>query len=556
MSIHPLAGKAAPASVLVDVDRLIAAYETQRPDPANREQRVAFGTSGHRGSSLRGAFNRPHILAITQAICEFRAARGTSGPLFLGMDTHALSRPAFETALEVLAAHGVEVRIDRDVFTRAGGFTPTPVISHAILTFNYGHGRDPSAGAADGIVVTPSHNPPEDGGFKYNPPHGGPADTEVTRWIEDRANALLRTDCRDVVRVPIDRARRAPTTRAHDYLGAYVEDLGHAVELDAVRAAGIRLGVDPLGGSGVAYWAPIAERYGLNVEVVNPTVDPTFAFMPLDWDGKIRMDCSSPYAMANLIALRDRFDIAFGNDADNDRHGIVTPGAGLMNPNHFLAASIAYLFARRDAWRPDAGVGKTLVSSSLIDRVATKLGRKLCEVPVGFKWFVGGLLDRSLGFGGEESAGASFLRRDGTVWSTDKDGILLDLLAAEMTAVTGRDPSALYRDLAADLGDPVYERIDAPATPAQKAALAKLSADQVTAADLAGDPITARLTAAPGNGAPIGGLKVTTDHGWFAARPSGTEDVYKLYAESFRGRDHLRRIQDEARAIVGRVLGG
>jgi phosphoglucomutase len=545
MAIHPLAGGLAPASILVDVSKLIAAYSSEKPDAMIREQRVAFGTSGHRGSSFKKSFNEWHILAITQAICEYRANQGTVGPLYLGRDTHALSEPACASALEVLAANGVDVMVDQD-----DGYTPTPVISHAILT----HNRRRTSGLADGIVITPSHNPPEDGGIKYNPPHGGPADTAVTKWIEDRANALLATELQGVKRLSYDQARRASTTHQHDYLGAYIGDLSQIIDMDVIRSASLKLGIDPLGGSGVAYWQPIAERYGLNIEVVNPTVDPTFRFMPLDWDGKIRMDCSSPYAMANLIALKDRFDVAFGNDADNDRHGIVTRSTGLMNPNHYLAVSISYLFANRPGWTPDAGIGKTLVSSSLIDRVASKLGRKLVEVPVGFKWFVNGLLDGSLGFGGEESAGASFLRRDGSVWTTDKDGIIMNLLAAEMMAKTGRDPGELYRELTHELGEPVYERIDAVATSAQKAILSKLSPDQVSATELAGDTIVAKLTTAPGNGASIGGLKVVTDHGWFAARPSGTEDVYKLYAESFRGKDHLKRIQEEAQALIAKAF--
>lgn len=544
MAIHPLAGQPAPDSILVDVEKLLSAYWTEKPDASVREQRVSFGTSGHRGSSFRRSFNENHIAAITQAVCEYRAAQHTTGPLYLGKDTHALSEPAFATALEILAANGVDVVIDQ-----TDGYTPTPVISHAILTYNRGR----TSGLADGIIITPSHNPPEDGGIKYNPPQGGPADTQATKWIEDRANALLTADLQEVKRLPIEQARRASTTHRHDYIGAYVSDLTNVVDMDAIKASGLKLGVDPLGGSGVAYWQPIVERYGLNLEIVNPAVDPTFRFMPLDWDGKIRMDCSSPYAMANLIALKDRFDVAFGNDADNDRHGIVTR-SGLMNPNHYLAVSIAYLFANRPGWSSEAGIGKTLVSSSLIDRVAVKLKRKLVEVPVGFKWFVSGLLDGSLGFGGEESAGASFLRRNGTVWSTDKDGIIMDLLAAEMMARTGRDPSQLYRDLTNDLGEPVYERIDAPATPEQKTILSKLSPDQVRATQLAGDKITAMLTKAPGNGAAIGGLKVVTDNGWFAARPSGTEDVYKLYAESFKGNEHLKKIQEEAQALVATAL--
>jgi phosphoglucomutase len=545
MGIHPLAGQAAPASVLVDLSKLIAAYFSEKPDAMVREQRVAFGTSGHRGSAFKKSFNEWHILAITQAICEYRASQGTIGPLYLGRDTHALSEPACASALEVLAANGVEVMIDQ-----AGGYTPTPVISHAILTYN----GERTSGFADGIVITPSHNPPEDGGIKYNPPHGGPADTQVTKWIEDRANALLAADLQGVKRVLSDQAHRASTTHQHDYIGTYVEDLQHVVDLDVIKSAKLKLGIDPLGGSGVAYWQPIAERFGLNIERVNPSVDPTFHFMPLDWDGKIRMDCSSPYAMANLIALKDRFDVAFGNDADNDRHGIVTRSAGLMNPNHYLAVSIFYLFSNRPGWKLEAGIGKTLVSSSLIDRVAVKLTRKLVEVPVGFKWFVHGLLDGSLGFGGEESAGASFLRRDGSVWTTDKDGIIMDLLAAEMMAKTGRDPGELYRELTNELGEPVYERIDAAATPAQKTILSKLSPAQVQGTELAGDTIVAKLTTAPGNGASIGGLKVVTEQGWFAARPSGTEDVYKLYAESFRGRDHLKRIQEEAQALISKAL--
>ena len=545
MAIHPLAGSLAPASILVDVSQLIAAYSSEKPDAMIREQRVAFGTSGHRGSSFKKSFNEWHILAITQAICEYRANQGTVGPLYLGRDTHALSEPACASALEVLAANGVDAMIDQD-----NGYTPTPVVSHAILTYNRGR----ISGLADGIVITPSHNPPEDGGIKYNPPHGGPADTQVTKWIEDRANALLATDLLGVKRISYGQARRAGTTHQHNYLGAYIGDLAKIIDMDVLRLAGLKLGIDPLGGSGVAYWQPIAERYGLNIEVVNPTVDPTFRFMPLDWDGKIRMDCSSPYAMANLIALKDRFDVAFGNDADNDRHGIVTRSTGLMNPNHYLAVSISYLFANRPGWKPDAGIGKTLVSSSLIDRVATKIRRKLVEVPVGFKWFVSGLLDGSLGFGGEESAGASFLRQDGSVWTTDKDGIIMNLLAAEMMAKTGRDPGELYRELTHELGEPVYERIDAVATSVQKAILSQLSPDQVSATELAGDRIVAKLTTAPGNSASIGGLKVVTEQGWFAARPSGTEDVYKLYAESFRGKDHLKQIQEEAQALIAKAF--
>ena len=541
----PLAGKPTDPSMLVNVPRLVTAYYSLRPDMAVREHRVAFGTSGHRGSSLRHSFNEGHILATSQAICEYRKSRQTTGPLFLGMDTHALSEPAFATALEVLAANGVEVMVDR-----GGGYTPTPAVSHAILTYNQGR----TTGLADGIVITPSHNPPEDGGFKYNPPHGGPADTDVTRWIEQRANALLTDELRGLSRIPYERARRAATTHEHDYVAAYIADLGSVVDMDVIRAARLRIGIDPLGGAAVAYWKPIAERYRLNVTVVNETVDATFRFMSVDWDGKIRMDCSSPHAMAGLIALRDRFDVAFGNDTDTDRHGIVTRSAGLLNPNHYLATAIAYLFRHRPRWAGTAAVGKTVVSSSLIDRVAAKLGRKLLEVPVGFKWFVEGLLGGTLGFGGEESAGASFLRRTGQVWTTDKDGLIMGLLAAEMMASTGRDPGELYRELTRDLGNPVYERMDAPATPEQKDILQRLSPEQIQAKELAGDRIVSILTNAPGNNKPIGGLKVVTEQGWFATRPSGTENVYKLYAESFRGQDHLRRIQDEAQALVNKVF--
>jgi phosphoglucomutase len=543
---HPLAGKPAPKELLVDVRRLLDAYGAERPDPSVAEQRVAFGTSGHRGSSLRRSFNEAHILAVVQATCEWRASQGTSGPLFLGKDTHGLSDPAQRTALEVLAANGVQVMV-----AAGDAATPTPVISHAILTFNRGR----VDGVADGIVITPSHNPPEDGGIKYNPPNGGPADTNVTGWIEKRANALLEAGLAGVKRVPYDAAMRAPTTRAHDYVRPYVDDLGAVVDLEAVKKAGLRLGADPLGGANVGYWEPIARRWGLRIEVVNPRVDPTFGFMTVDHDGKIRMDCSSPYAMASLVALKDRFDLAFGNDADSDRHGIVTPSSGLMNPNHYLAVAISWLFSRRRGWSPGAGVGKTLVSSALVDRVARKVGRRLVEVPVGFKWFVDGLLDGSIGFGGEESAGASFLRQDGTVWSTDKDGIIMDLLAAEIRAVSGWDPGQIYEELVKELGRPVYTRLDAPATPAQKARLKKLSPEAVKADRLAGEPITAKLTRAPGNGADIGGLKVVTEEGWFAARPSGTEDVYKIYAESFRDEAHLATIVAEAKAIVGQALG-
>ncbi|HUL59060.1 MAG TPA: phosphoglucomutase (alpha-D-glucose-1,6-bisphosphate-dependent) [Anaeromyxobacteraceae bacterium] len=543
---HPLAGKPAPRDVLVDVPALLRAY-LDAPDPRDPAQRVAFGTSGHRGSSLRRSFNEAHILAVVQATCEWRRKEGIAGPLFLGRDTHALSEPAERTAVEVLAANGAEV-----VVSQAGAPVPTPVVSHAILTANRGR-RD---GLADGIVVTPSHNPPEDGGIKYNPPNGGPADTAVTAWIERRANELLEGGNAGVRRVPYESARRGSQVRERDYVAPYAADLPAVVDLEAVRAAGLRLGADPLGGANVGYWAVISSLHGLDITVVNPKVDPTFGFMPLDHDGKIRMDCSSPYAMANLVAMKDRFDLAFGNDADSDRHGIVTRSAGLVNPNHYLAVSIDHLFRNRPGWSAAAAVGKTLVSSALLDRVAARLGRRLVEVPVGFKWFVEGLLDGTLGFGGEESAGASFLRRDGTVWTTDKDGIVMDLLAAEMQARTGRDPGELYQELARELGAPVYARVDAPATPAEKAILKKLSPEAVRARTLAGEPITAKLTRAPGNGAEIGGLKVTAANGWFAARPSGTEDVYKIYAESFRDQAHLARILDEARAMVTAALKG
>ncbi len=545
--MHPLAGQPAPPELLVDPARLEREYYEHRPDPGDPAQRVSFGTSGHRGTPLDGSFTEAHILAITQAIVDYRASRGIAGPLFLGKDTHAVSRPAERSALEVLAANGVTV-----VVQAAGGYTPTPVISRAILR----HNRVPGGGAglADGIVVTPSHNPPADGGFKYNPPHGGPADTDVTAWIEERANALLRDANRGVRRVGIEAALKSATTHEEDLAGPYIEELSLALDLDAVKRAGVRVGVDPLGGSAVAYWDRIAERYGLALTVVNRAVDPTFRFMPLDHDGKIRMDCSSPHAMAGLVGFKDRFDVAFGTDPDADRHGIVTPSAGLLNPNHYLAVAIAYLLTHRRDWPPSAKVGKTLVSSALIDRVVADLGRELLEVPVGFKWFAPGLFDGSCCFGGEESAGASFLQRDGTVWTTDKDGILLGLLAAEMTAVTGKDPGLLYRDLADRLGAPVYIRIDTPCRPEDKAAFRRLTAGAVTATTLAGDPITAKLTCAPGNGAAIGGLKVVTANGWFAARPSGTENVYKLYAESFRGALHLERIVAEARELIRRAL--
>jgi phosphoglucomutase len=545
MTTQALPGCPAPPELLVNVAKLRQEYHARKPDAGNPAQRVSFGTSGHRGSAFRGTFTESHILAITQAICDYRRGERISGPLFIGKDTHALSEPAFVSALEVLAGNGIEVMIDQD-----GGYTPTPVVSHAILTYN----RNRTSGLADGIVITPSHNPPEDGGFKYNPPHGGPADARVTKWIEERANALLADGLQGITRIPYERAHTASTTHRHDYLGPYVTDLAAVVDMDVIRAAKLRIGVDPLGGAGVAYWRPVVERYGVQLEVVNTAVDPTFRFMTLDWDGRIRMDCSSPHAMANLIGLKDRFDVAFANDTDHDRHGIVTRSAGLMNPNHYLSAAISYLFTHRPGWRSDAAVGKTVVSSSMIDRVAAKIGRKLIEVPVGFKWFVPGLSDGSLGFGGEESAGASFLRRDGTVWTTDKDGMIMGLLAAEMMARTGRDPAELYRELTRELGNPAYERVDAPATSEQKTVLQKLSPDQVQATELAGEPIRAMLTQAPGNNSPIGGLKVITDHGWFAARPSGTEDVYKLYAESFLGIEHLQRIQQEAKALIGRVF--
>jgi phosphoglucomutase len=533
--------------MLVNLPRLITAYYTRGPDVSVAEQRVTFGTSGHRGSALDLSFNESHILAITQAICDYRWQQAITGPLFIGADTHALSDSAWASALEVLAANGVNVMIDD-----RHGYTPTPVVSHAILTYNRGRASD----LADGVVITPSHNPPRDGGFKYNPPNGGPADTQVTGWIQDRANTLLTDELRTVKRISFDRACRAATTQGHDFMNSYVGDLASVVDFDALGSASLRLAVDPMGGAGVQYWGRIAERYHVPITVVSDEVDPTFRFMTVDWDGKIRMDCSSPYAMRRLVGLKDRFDVAWACDPDHDRHGIVTRNAGLLNPNHYLAAAIGYLFTHRSEWRAEAGVGKTVVSTSMIDRVAAKLRRPLVEVPVGFKWFVDGLINGSLGFGGEESAGASLLRRDGTVWTTDKDGIVLGLLAAEMTAVTGRDPGDLYHDLTEEFGDFAYERIDAPATPEQKAALRRLSPDQITASTIAGDRITSRLTEAPGNGASIGGLKVVTEHGWFAARPSGTEEVYKLYAESYVGSDHLRRIQEEAQAIIGKALRG
>ena len=545
MATHPLAGKPALYDLLVNVPRLISAYYTHLPDPNIPEQQVAFGTSGHRGSSLSNSFNEQHILAICQALCEFRQAHGLNGPLFLGMDTHALSEAALATAIEVFAANGADIMIDQSF-----GYTPTPVISHAILTYNRGR----TAQLADGVVITPSHNPPDDGGFKYNPPSGGPADTTITAQIQRRANELLADGLRAVKRMPYQRALKAETTHTHDYITPYVADLHNVIDMQAVAAAGLKIGVDPMGGASVAYWEPIAATYGLNLEVVNRRVDPTFSFMTVDKDGKIRMDCSSPYAMASLIGLKDRFDIAFGNDPDSDRHGIVTRSAGLMNPNHYLAVAVWYLFQNRPGWRADAAVGKTLVSSSMIDRVAARLGRRLAEVPVGFKWFVDGLVDGSFGFGGEESAGASFLRHNGTAWTTDKDGIILDLLAAEITAKTGRDPAQHYAELESMFGQPVYERMDAPASPAQKAVLQNLSPAMVAATELAGEAITAKLTHAPANNAAIGGLKVVTENGWFAARPSGTENIYKIYAESFLGTEHLKRIQHEAQAIVTAAL--
>jgi phosphoglucomutase len=543
--LSPLAGKPAPESILANIPRLMTSYYALVPDPAIPAQRVAFGTSGHRGTSLECSFNEEHILAITQAICLHRRENGIDGPLFLGIDTHALSESAFASALEILAANGVQVMIDD-----RGGYTPTPVVSHVILTYN--HGR--SGGLADGIVVTPSHNPPEDGGFKYDPPNGGPADASITGWIQDKANGFLKTGLKGIRRIPFEKAKHAPTTHAHDYMDAYVRDLGTVIDFDAIRAAHLTLGVDPLGGAGVNYWPMIAEQYGIPLTVVSDVVDPTFRFMTVDWDGKIRMDCSSPYAMQRLIALKDRFDVAWACDTDHDRHGIVARSSGLLNPNHYLAVAISYLFTHRPKWPATAAVGKTVVSSSMIDRVTARLGRSLMEMPVGFKWFVDGLLNGSLGFAGEESAGASFLRRDGSVWTTDKDGIIMGLLAAEMTAVTGKDPGQLYQDLTRELGDPVYDRIDAPATAQQKKILAGLSASNVKESELAGEKITSILTTAPGSKNPIGGIKVVAKSGWFAARPSGTEEIYKLYAESFLGAEHLKRIQAEAQEIINRAL--
>ena len=546
MSIHPRAGEPAQASDLVNVPRLVTAYFADRPDPHVPEQRVSFGTSGHRGSSLHRTFNEWHIVATAQAICIYRQQQKIDGPLFLGIDTHALSEPAFASALEVLAANQVEVRIAPD-----GGYTPTPAVSHAILKFN----RERKTGLADGIVITPSHNPPEDGGFKYNPPHGGPADSRITSFVQTRANEILENGLAGVKRVSLEKALLAPTTRQHDFLAEYVNDLRQVIDLDVIRNSKIKLGVDPLGGAGVHYWEPIADRYGLDLSVVNETVDPQFAFMTLDWDGRIRMDPSSRYAMRRLIELKDKFDIAFACDTDHDRHGIVTRSSGLLPPNHYLSVCVQYLYGNRTGWRKDAAVGKTVVSSSLIDRVTAKLGRKLYEVPVGFKWFVDGLLTGALGFGGEESAGASFLCRDGSVWATDKDGIIAALLSAEITARLGKDPGEIYAELIREHGEPFYERIDAPASADQRAALAKLSPKDVSVTQLAGEKIQSILTTAPGDGNPIGGIKVIAENGWFAARPSGTEDIYKIYAESFRGPDQLARIQQEAQAIVGSVLG-
>jgi phosphoglucomutase len=546
MKLSPLAGKPAPESILANIPRLVTTYYALEPDPSIAAQKVSFGTSGHRGTSLDCSFNENHILAITQAICLYRRQNKIDGPLFIGIDTHALSEPAFASALEVLAANEVEVMIDAN-----DGFTPTPVVSHAILTYN----RGKTSGLADGIIVTPSHNPPEDGGFKYNPPSGGPADSVITGWIQNEANKFLTDRLKEVRRIPFERAKRASTTHRHDYMNAYVDDLGSVIDFDAIRRGRLTLGVDPLGGAGVRYWGVIADKYKIPLTVVSEVVDPTFRFMTVDWDGKIRMDCSSPYAMQRLIALKDQFDVAWACDTDHDRHGIVAKSVGLLNPNHYLAVAIEYLFTHRPEWPSAAGVGKTVVSSSMIDRVTAKLGRRLQEVPVGFKWFVDGLVSGSLGFGGEESAGASFLRRSGKVWTTDKDGIIMGLLAAEMTAATGKDPGELYKDLTAEFGDPVYERIDAPATPEQKKVLASLSPKDVAETELAGEKILSMLTTAPGTTDPIGGLKVVAKSGWFAARPSGTEDIYKLYAESFKGAEHLKRIQEEAQRIIAKALG-
>lgn len=544
---HELAGKPAPRRLLVNIPRLVAAYYTYQPDPENPAEQVSFGTSGHRGTSFECSFNEAHILAVCQALCEYRQAEGITGPLFVGMDTHALSEAAFGSALEVFAGNGVDIVIPADL-----GYVPTPVVSHAILTYN----ADKKDGLADGVVITPSHNPPVDGGFKYNPPSGGPADTATTKQVEARANEILRSKLKDVKRIPYDRALKADTTHRRDFVMPYVEDLAQVLDMNVIAGSGLSIGVDPMGGAGVGYWASIAEHFKLDLDVVNDRVDPTFGFMTVDKDGKIRMDCSSPYAMASLINLKDKYDIAFGNDPDFDRHGIVTQSSGLLNPNHYLSVAVWYLFQNRPNWRTDAAVGKTLVSSSMIDRVANQLGRNLAEVPVGFKWFVAGLVDGSYGFGGEESAGASFLRRNGTVWTTDKDGIIMNLLAAEITAKTERDPGEHYGTLENQHGSPVYERMDAPANASQKAILKDLSPELVTASELAGEPITHKLTKAPANNASIGGLKVVTESGWFAARPSGTEDIYKIYAESFKGTDHLKWIQDEAKSIVDAALSG
>ncbi len=541
MALHELAGKPAPLEILTNIPRLVSAYFLTKPDPTDPACLISFGTSGHRGSSFDASFNEDHILAVSQAICEYRTARGIDGPLHLGMDTHALSEPALSTALEVFAANAVTVRIQSGL-----GYTPTPVISHAILSWNKGR----TTGLADGVVITPSHNPPRDGGYKYNPPEGGPADTETTETIQNRANEILKDGLKDIKRIPFARALKAACVEHYDYVRPYVDDLKNVVDMDAIKSANLTIGVDPMGGSGIAFWEPIAETYGLNMTITNKMVDPTFSFMTVDKDGKIRMDCSSPSAMASLIAHKDKYDIAFGNDPDYDRHGIVTKSSGLLNPNHYLAVAVDYLFRNRPGWRADAAIGKTLVSSSMTDRVAAGLNRRLHEVPVGFKWFVDGLGDGSCGFGGEESAGASFVRHDGTVWTTDKDGIIMNLLAAEITAKTEHDPGELYRKLEKKHGSPVYERMDAPATNEQKAAFKSLTPDMVTTDTLAGEPITAKLTRAPGNNAPIGGLKVTAENGWFAARPSGTEAIYKIYGESFKGADHLKQIQEEAQAII------
>jgi len=541
MNAHKLAGKRAPRELLTNIPRLLSAYYTHKPDIGNPHNLVSFGTSGHRGSSFKNSFNEDHVLAICQSICELRKSRDITGPLYVGKDTHALSEAAFSTAIEVFAANNIDIMIQA-----GSGYTPTPVISHAILTYN----QNRTSGLADGVVITPSHNPPDDGGFKYNPPTGGPADTESTNVIQKRANEILMQGLKDVKRIPVERALKVNTTHEYDYVLPYITDLENVIDMKAIVSAGLKIGVDPMGGAGVDYWSPIAEKYRLDIEVVNKYVDPTFSFMAVDRDGKIRMDCSSPYAMAGLIELKDKFDIAFGNDPDYDRHGIVTKSSGLMNPNHYLAVAVWYLFQNRPDWPKDAAIGKTLVSSSMIDRVAAHMGRRLSEVPVGFKWFVDGLIDGSYGFGGEESAGASFLRKQGAVWTTDKDGIILDLLAAEITATTQRDPGEHYKELQNQFGDPVYERIDAPASREQKAVLGKLTPDMVEAEELAGESIISKLTHAPGNNAAIGGLKVVTENGWFAARPSGTEDIYKIYAESFIGMEHLRKIQDEAQAIV------